>query len=1061
MIIYCAGATFTDIWHMDIMTTTTSKLKDYKNFLSNLYSSNPLPLACVSVHGQIYYATSSFYEFFQVGNAHECYEYWKNSPASIFDDKAYFFDVLHHNCTMSLQHGLRHFKWFFSDRFNIATQLIVSYISHENDKIFILQIQNASQEIDIFWGPSKKPLILTDLTYRTLTPICFWSIDCEMVDCNDSFIKLLGCSSRQDCLQKSSTCFPEYQKDGEKSFSILSSTIVNAFNEQCIEREWVWCDINNAPIPVRMTFVRVWYDYKDVIAIFSYDMRPLIASEQKVKQVEESLRTMLDSMPFGAHLINKDFEVIDTNTTAYQLLGYDDKLEYLNDFNALSPEFQPNGELSNNAFIRVLSTGFQQGHYVFEWMHIDRHGKPCPMEITLVRTKYKDEDVLLAYARDLRAFKAIEEKISLIEERNALLIENVPLCATFWDKAGNIIDCNQEILRTFKLDCKREFSKKMHTLCPEYQPNGDHSIDTIKSNHLYTLEHGYKRFEWLHLDTEGELIPMEVILVRANLGGEDIVISYAKDLRELRATQELVKEAELRNTLMLDSLPICVHFWDENSNLIYTNLEGAHTFGFETQEEYLQNFHKTLPEFQPGGMRSQDLLVKMIEECYANGKATCEVITHHAFTGEEIPLDVLVTRTLYGGKKGLITYLKDLRKQKAMLKEIHENEQALLEAKEIAEQSAKAKSEFLANMSHEIRTPMNGILGLLQLLELTKLDDTQKNYVDKSLFSAKELLRIINDILDFSKIEAGKLEMESIAFTLHNICSEIQSLLGHMATAKNIKFTMKEGSGSTVPILGDPLRLKQVILNLLGNALKFTNEGEVSFDVQTKQRDGLMHCVFEIKDSGIGLSQEQIDNLFTAFTQADTSVTRKYGGTGLGLVISKRIISMMQGNIWVESVVGKGSTFFFDAVFNLADANTDCNEHSPTVTRATKLSGHLLLVEDNQINQLIAEELLKSEGFTLDIACNGKEAIEMLEQKAYDLVIMDIQMPVMDGLTATKLIRQMPKFADLPIIAMSAHAMAGDKERSLDCGMNDHITKPILPKVLFTCLDYWLNKKYS
>ncbi len=1045
------------------MKTPAITNKDCRDFFSKLYGNNPLPLACISAVGQVYYATSSFSEFFDVANELECQELWQGSSLYLPCCNVVFLPALLECCAKALQQGISYFNWIHQDKAGqkFCAQYLISYICYNDEKIFVVQIQTILNQISDLEDTDKQPIILTDLAYRTLTPICFWTRDNKMLDCNNSFVRLLGFASRQECLQNIEFCFPKHQENGEESSNIFINIMEQVFNGINIEREWLWHGFDAVKIPVHMSLTCVQYNHQEVAALFSYDMRPLIVSEQKAIEAEKVLRTTIDSMPFGSHLIDKKFHVIDTNKTAYELLGYDSKTDYLRDFHALSPSHQPNGELSSKAYVRVLTHGFERGYYVFEWMHIDRLGNPAPVDITLVRTKIRNEDMLVAYTRDLREFKAIQAKMDLVEERNNLIIENIPLCTTFWNKEGEIIDCNQEILRAFKLSSKREYKEKMLSLSPEFQPNGERSIETIKSNHIYTLEHGYMRFEWLHIDSLGEFIPMEIILVRASFDGEDIVIAYAKDLRELKATQELVKEAELRNTLMLDSLPLCVHFWDENSNLIYTNLYGANTFGFDTPEEYLQNFHKTLPEFQPNGIASLEMLNRMISECYANGTAQCEVMCHHAITGEEIPLDVSVRTTSYQGKAGLITYLKDLREQKAMLKEIHENEQALREAKDLAEQSAKAKSEFLANMSHEIRTPMNGILGLLQLLELTELDATQENYVHKSLFSAKELLRIINDILDFSKIEAGKLEMESIPFTLHNVCSEIHSLLGHVAAEKKLTFTMQEGDDSRTVILGDPLRLKQVMLNILSNAVKFTSEGGIDFKIETSKRDGLLHCLFKVQDSGIGLSEEQVSGLFSAFTQADTSVTRKYGGTGLGLVISQRIIGMMQGRIWVESTLGKGSTFFFDAVFELAASDAHVDEVGSFSLEDVKRSGHLLLVEDNLINQLIAEELLKAAGFNIDIANNGQEAIEMLETKHYDLVLMDIQMPILDGLSATRIIRQNNKFAHLPIIAMSAHAMAGDKEKSIESGMNDHITKPILPKALLACLDYWLSKHSS
>ena len=394
---------------------------------------------------------------------------------------------------------------------------------------------------------------------------------------------------------------------------------------------------------------------------------------------------------------------------------------------------------------------------------------------------------------------------------------------------------------------------------------------------------------------------------------------------------------------------------------------------------------------------------------------------------------------------------------KVMFDEMRKVQADLRTARDASEQSARTKSEFLANMSHEIRTPMNGITGLIHLLLKTELTAGQRGYAEKIAFSARSLLRIINDILDFSKIEAGKLEMESIDFDLKAVMEEIGDVFGEKARKKGLRLNIAAPGGLSA-LVGDPLRLRQVLINLVGNAMKFTERGEINVGAEIiEQTDNFTRICFFVQDTGIGMTHEQASTLFSPFTQADSSITRKYGGTGLGLAISKSLVELMGGGIWVESCPGAGTTFRFTARFS---AVTACglkeSGTGPENTSEGLEGGYILIAEDNEINQLIAKELLEAKGHRVDIADNGKIAVDMLQKSEYDLVLMDIQMPEMDGISATRKIRECVAHAHLPIIAMSAHAMAEDMEKSIACGMNAHLTKPIDPDVLYGTVNKWL-----
>jgi len=382
-------------------------------------------------------------------------------------------------------------------------------------------------------------------------------------------------------------------------------------------------------------------------------------------------------------------------------------------------------------------------------------------------------------------------------------------------------------------------------------------------------------------------------------------------------------------------------------------------------------------------------------------------------------------------------------------------------AKEQAETASRIKSEFLANMSHEIRTPMNSVIGMAHLALKTELNFKQRDYVLKILDSGKHLLALIDDILDFSKIEAGMLELETLAFELDTVITNVTNQVAEKVRSKALQFFVEIDPGVTRQLCGDPLRLSQVLINFTSNAVKFTASGAVTVRAKTLEEDQtscLLH--FEVEDTGIGMSQAEIAHLFQSFHQADTSTTRKYGGTGLGLAISKRLIEQMAGQVGVESKPGEGSNFWFTARFGkyLDQAGMESrlvtgNELDAVAPDLSAFAdARILLTEDNQFNQQVATELLEAVGAKVSIANNGQEALTLLRRERFNCVLMDVQMPVMDGMEATRQIRADPLLADNLIIAMTANARRADHESCLAAGMDHFISKPILPDQLYAVL---------
>jgi two-component system, sensor histidine kinase len=397
-----------------------------------------------------------------------------------------------------------------------------------------------------------------------------------------------------------------------------------------------------------------------------------------------------------------------------------------------------------------------------------------------------------------------------------------------------------------------------------------------------------------------------------------------------------------------------------------------------------------------------------------------------------------------------------------MIEQISKQSEDLKHAKELAEASAKIKEQFLANMSHEIRTPMNGIIGMARLLTDTPLNKDQKKYLDNIVTSSDNLLVIINDILDFSKIEAGKLDFESIEFDLFELIHKIDSSFMAIAQTKNLYF--KTNIGDKVPqfVIGDPTRINQILTNLLSNAVKFTSRGGISLFVKVVSASkSKANLNFEVTDTGIGIPANKINDVFSSFSQASNSTSRKYGGTGLGLTISKQLAELMGGHILVESIENTGSVFTLSLSLNIGKGVTAVHkEPNDTIAEflPIKANANILLAEDNDINQLFVSTLLKPK-YNITVANNGFIACKLLEQSHYDLILMDLHMPDMDGYEATRTIRKMPdkEKGRIPIIALTAAAIKGEREKCLAAGMNDYISKPFDPSDLFAVIEKHLK----
>ncbi|MBF0471306.1 MAG: PAS domain S-box protein, partial [Gammaproteobacteria bacterium] len=536
------------------------------------------------------------------------------------------------------------------------------------------------------------------------------------------------------------------------------------------------------------------------------------------------------------------------------------------------------------------------------------------------------------------------------------------------------------------------------------------------------------------------------------------MVGTVLDITEKQQTLEALQVEEERIRLLLEAVGEGIFGVGEDGLVNFINPAATRMLGYSAQEVMGECIHSLIHHTRADGTPYP------LEECPMRRSLTYG--THHTVENEclwrkdgtSFPVQYSSVPIEKRGRiAGAVVVFHDVTQQQELV--------ATLErARNVAEEATRAKSEFLANMSHEIRTPMNAIIGMSYLALKSGLNLKQRDYVNKIHTAANSLLRIINDILDFSKIEADKLEIEYLPFSLNQSLDHLRNLVTVEVERKGLVLAITLDPRLPDAVVGDPHRLGQILLNLTNNAIKFTEKGGVTLRVDFDQADEsnlLVH--FAVSDSGIGMSERQLSRLFQSFSQADASTTRKYGGTGLGLTISKRLTEMMGGEMWVESVDGEGSTFHFTLPFEIAAAGAVISGGggAPLETAMVSFSGNprILLVEDNEINSQVAQELLEMVRLEVTVVENGQLAVERVEEEAFDLVLMDIQMPVLDGYGATQKIRERFSTTRLPVIAMTANAMGEDRERALEAGMNDHIPKPIDPATLYQVLQRWLPQR--
>ncbi|HPN88055.1 MAG TPA: PAS domain S-box protein [Candidatus Omnitrophota bacterium] len=642
---------------------------------------------------------------------------------------------------------------------------------------------------------------------------------------------------------------------------------------------------------------------------------------------------------------------------------------------------------------------------------------------------------------DITARKKIERELIESKEIFKTVFDNTAATITVTDKNEKIVAWNPFAEKMLGMTKEDLFNMPVKDLYPPEEWRRLRSFRIRRKGMLSDIETKiYKRNKEI-LD-----VGVSISVLKDAEGNVTGAIGIIRDITNQKAAERKIKESENKIRVILDNSAAAITLTDDQERIVSWNKFTENLLGMKDKDLYLRPVKSLYPPEEWKRIRSEDIR-KLGSKHHFETK-----VLKKDNEAIDVDLSVNVLRNANDEIIGSVGIFQDITEQKKA-KEI------LVQARIAAESANTTKSLFLANMSHEVRTPMNTILGMLDLTLDTPLNDEQKDNIVVAKEAAKNLLNLLNDILDLSRVEAGKIKLENIEFHLPNVIKNVCKGMAVLARDKKLEIVFFVDPQVPVLLKGDPLRLRQILINLINNAIKFTHAGNITIGVEkVSQANKQVVLKFSVKDQGIGIPKERQNKLFEIFSQVDDSTTRKYGGTGLGLAICKRLVEMMSGKIWVESDEGKGSTFFFNPEFEVVDKDPNAfllDQDAPTVDEKfveEKLKGlRILLAEDNIVNQRMTVKILEKQGWFVEAVDNGQAVLDKLDQAHFDVVLMDSQMPIMDGFEATKMIRRNEEKTGkhVFIVALTGRAMEEDKQRCFDLGMDGFVAKPIDRKKLF------------